>query len=292
MSLLHHYSLQISIHAPHTRSDATLGSAIHSRSFQSTLLIRGATNGRRLHSPKDWVFQSTLLIRGATHQGELVSRAMKFQSTLLIRGATCSGVSTRHRGGHFNPRSSYEERLVRHWPYPISNDYFNPRSSYEERPLRRLPQTRDAISIHAPHTRSDPRHLSLASRTAPISIHAPHTRSDLPTTPFVRSQTDFNPRSSYEERPHSPCRTCRLFPISIHAPHTRSDTMLLKVISIINISIHAPHTRSDPFPILPMPLLYPFQSTLLIRGATAFDATVRHLPVFQSTLLIRGATTR
>ena len=57
------------------------------------------------------------------------------------------------------------------------------------------------ISIHAPHTRSDPVAIRIAGIAFPISIHAPHTRSD-----------------PAEDRGRDAERR-----ISIHAPHTRSD---------------------------------------------------------------------
>ena len=56
-----------------------------------------------------------------------------------------------------------------------------------------------------------------------ISIHAPHTRSDPAVRLKIPFPADFNPRSSYEERP------------------------------IVG---------------MPVPVALPFQSTLLIRGAT------------------------
>ena len=102
---------------------------------------------------------------------------------------------------------------------------------------------------------------------------------------------DFNPRSSCEERPrHSRLdNTRKIFQstllmrgatvdglregqsrrISIHAPHARSDACHHAVDVREKISIHAPHARSDCHfsPILRRITI--FQSTLLMRGATA-----------------------
>ena len=78
----------ISIHAPHARSDpGTIGRAIVSSLFQSTLLMRGATisGARQKYFPQ---FQSTLLMRGATVQLLCADCHNRFQSTLLMRGAT------------------------------------------------------------------------------------------------------------------------------------------------------------------------------------------------------------
>ena len=102
----------ISIHAPHARSDFILITLYHVvidfnprssceerlfrshrttmiTTFQSTLLMRGATCGKTFVAEKPNQFQSTLLMRGAT-----IARCLNlldiilFQSTLLMRGAT------------------------------------------------------------------------------------------------------------------------------------------------------------------------------------------------------------
>ena len=79
-------------------------------------------------------------------------------------------------------------------------------------------------------------------------------------------------------------------PISIHAPHARSDprdSVICRTGSLI--SIHAPHARSDTS-VASAIAAVEFQSTLLMRGATAqMDARITEIK-FQSTLLMRGAT--
>ena len=146
-----------------------------------------------------------------------------------------------------------------------------------------------------------------------ISIHAPHARSDQAGDNGIF------------------CR-CR---ISIHAPHARSDRLRPRIQFICRISIHAPHARSDrrvDDGVRRITYFNPrssceerlqkfkrhcvrtiFQSTLLMRGATAehqgmlsVHAISIHAPharsdrgcdlmdlqelQFQSTLLMRGAT--
>ena len=147
------------------------------------------------------------------------------------------------------------------------------------------------ISIHAPHTRSD---ITLArDGTATfISIHAPHTRSDFHLLHVSHSETDFNPRPSYEERR----RGTRLAPgkkISIHAPHTRSDVCCRGDFHRYEISIHAPHTRSDGRHNSCRSVIHKFQSTPLIRGATAVGSFIEtrtiisiHAPHTRSDLTI------
>ena len=103
-----------------------------------------------------------------------------------------------------------------------------------------------------------------------ISIHAPHARSDLKgfchrgghiafqSTLLMRGATrsscdcssypsDFNPRSSCEERPNTTIEM-NACSISIHAPHARSDCRFFRQSARREISIHAPHARSDAIP--------------------------------------------
>ncbi len=59
-----------------------------------------------------------------------------------------------------------------------SSSNFNPRPSYEERPEQELCEMMDAISIHAPHTRSDlRRHVCQARRVG------------FQSTPLIRGAT-------------------------------------------------------------------------------------------------------
>ncbi len=99
-------------------------------------------------------FQSTLLMRGATNSTARQLTDAEFQSTLLMRGAT-STTPIWHGRRDFNPRSSCEERrdINARW-IPLLD--FNPRSSCEERPAQATSTLKNAvISIHAPHARSD-----------------------------------------------------------------------------------------------------------------------------------------
>ena len=197
-----HIKKQISIHAPHARSDIKIGAdssglrkisihAPHARSdlppttfqascrFQSTLLMRGATplvdarlanRGISIHAPHA---RSDLMT--AKNMSLLI-----FQSTLLMRGATQRASRARYRVINFNPRSSCEERRPSPAP-PTSSSHFNPRSSCEERhvPL--------SSSITANQFQSTLLMRGATSwqlercRQGLISIHAPHARSDCVT---------------------------------------------------------------------------------------------------------------
>ena len=173
-----------------------------------------------------------------------------------------------------------------------SQQNFNPRSSCEERHNSvRVERQAVDISIHAPHARSD---LDTSSKALPptefqstllmrgatsefrfspdatrlISIHAPHARSDGPAGHLrCRSQQNFNPRSSCEER---------LRPDITHKLKIKFQSTLL-----MRGATRA-YRQSRPKHI--------FQSTLLMRGATTSNSYAQLAMGFQSTLLMRGAT--
>ena len=128
----------------------------------------------------------------------------------------------------------------------------------------------------------------------------------------LSSRSDFNPRSSCEERrTHGRGRYWR-DQISIHAPHARSDLRRDFPVAARHISIHAPHARSDFVSVKYSSNIKEFQSTLLMRGATRPrippGSSLNFNPrssceerrsvviggqqkaLFQSTLLMRGAT--
>ena len=125
-------SCQISIHAPHARSDDITRSSINDYiQFQSTLLMRGATLALSPAVPAD-VFQSTLLMRGAT----LAIRHVVLFREISIHAPHARSDTVwicRSSGStYFNPRSSCEERHHAMRIF-VSLSYFNPRSSCEER---------------------------------------------------------------------------------------------------------------------------------------------------------------
>ena len=146
----------ISIHAPHARSDQ-LGAD------QADLLIS---------------FQSTLLMRGAT--GQRIRSAAQEQISIHAPHARSDALTRRYYASpsYFNPRSSCEERLQHMQGYIKYQADFNPRSSCEERhchPIHR-PQ------MHHFNPRSSCEERRVKSRNGMlsfcISIHAPHARSD------------------------------------------------------------------------------------------------------------------
>ena len=169
------------------------------------------------------IFQSTLLMRGATpRRPRPTEKIYLFQSTLLMRGATILAF------------------LLIQW------------SRFQSTLLMR-------------GATSCPQHLHAISSA--ISIHAPHARSDATPSTTSTARRYFNPRSSCEERPG-----CRLATttstISIHAPHARSDTALdigphTEPIFQSTLLMRGATVRS-----WMAPARLRFQSTLLMRGAT------------------------
>ena len=330
-----HIKKQISIHAPHARSDIKIGAdssglrkisihAPHARSdlppttfqascrFQSTLLMRGATplvdarlanRGISIHAPHA---RSDLMT--AKNMSLLI-----FQSTLLMRGATQRASRARYRVINFNPRSSCEERpgerkigddvigISIHAPHARSDEFMKKMTflemEFQSTLLMRGATTTipkyvtaiqfqstllmrgatpegiggddgRAISIHAPHARSDSAGQAQNIARTAISIHAPHARSDAAGDCTAQKTGYFNPRSSCEERQRTGPHEAARYAISIHAPHARSDEMM--------------QSRKQ--------MICEFQSTLLMRGATTASTVSNTASQFQSTLLMRGAT--
>ena len=102
--------------------------------FQSTLLMRGATTRSRLHL-RNCVFQSTLLMRGATSCTVLYRAVtVRFQSTLLMRGATVPPARLMTRW-HISIHAPHARSDMRTLIALSTRSYFNPRSSCEERLL-------------------------------------------------------------------------------------------------------------------------------------------------------------
>ena len=186
--------------------------------------MRGATAYASASRNEEEVFQSTLLMRGATQEIRVDNGLIKFQSTLLMRGATTSTVRYRTFCKTFQ-----STLLMRGATYYASHGAW-----------------RDAISIHAPHARSD-HGFHGAHLCDLISIHAPHARSDVmplwngngtvfQSTLLMRGATERQKRRAEEARKfqstllmrgatrNAGSEASRAPQISIHAPHARSDT--------------------------------------------------------------------
>ena len=145
----------ISIHAPHARSDRA------TRAASSSILHfnpRSSCEERPVPSAS-----RTLLYRISIHaphaRSDGPSRRGRISSTHFNPRSSCeerrlTGAFPANRGD-FNPRSSCEERRGRLVKWHRRGRYFNPRSSCEERHNWLATTPEGQISIHAPHARSD-----------------------------------------------------------------------------------------------------------------------------------------
>ena len=326
---------RISIHAPHARSDSPKSA---SGARRENFNPRSSCEERRRAfslSAESLVFQSTLLMRGATQAFQTSLQCMTLcQSTLLMRGATLlDEMLARRPAAHFNPRSSCEERHAGpgtgRAPQGFQSTLLMRGATFAAiHPL--LPF---GISIHAPHARSDASALDASTATADfnprssceerleslffssvailISIHAPHARSDLFVDKADVGLLDFNPRSSCEERREQPF-LARPQEISIHAPHARSDEELtpgefrlldfnprssceerLSVTPIFSPPINfnprsSCEERRSPLQPIRRPAYFNPRSSCEERRRG--DIWLGEIRRFQSTLLMRGAT--
>ena len=191
----------ISIHALHARSDGLSAILLpHIPHFNPRSSCEERQVAEKAVAPH-YTFQSTLLMRGATTDTPITTMIGKtFQSTLLMRGATASSQSSAVGGLNFNPRSSCEERPPRGLHYLAFLQYFNPRSSCEERlDIIRQRESQGTISIHAPHARSDP---GFAGGRRQLYNFNPRSSCEERRGRewYPHGVRDFNPRSSCEER--------------------------------------------------------------------------------------------
>ena len=190
----------------------------------------------------------------------------------------------------FNPRSPYGERLAVDWEY---SNYTGFQSTL---PIRRATLHARVVGVKKRFQSTLPIRrattpCSLRTAFRSISIHAPHTESDPHSENQVKRESYFNPRSPYGERLLLISTFSGGYRISIHAPHTESDVELGSRSGIaLVISIHAPHTESDNLQLSDLAVPGRFQSTLPIRRATTISIYGQPIRGFQSTLPIRRAT--
>ena len=81
----------------------------------------------------------------------------------------------------------------------------------------------DAISIHAPHARSDPTLNAINSGNLPFQSTLLMRGATRRPIRVHKLERNFNPRSSCEERLAMVASSSQAAEISIHAPHARSD---------------------------------------------------------------------
>ena len=266
----------ISIHALHARSDGLSAILLpHIPHFNPRSSCEERQVAEKAVAPH-YTFQSTLLMRGATTDTPITTMIGKtFQSTLLMRGATASSQSSAVGGLNFNPRSSCEERPPRGLHYLAFLQYFNPRSSCEERrykaaslryscyfnPRSSCEERPDQCRVRHKSYYFNPRssceeRLDHAGDTVDhvsISIHAPHARSDAfklnDVKAFLQFQSTLLMRGA----------TSMMYVSPRYAAF--QSTLLMRGATTIGAAKASPAIK--------------FQSTLLMRGATRYPYSRR-----------------
>ena len=145
------------------------------------------------------------------------------------------------------------------------------------------------VSIHAPHAGRDEQH-NKAVQMWRVSIHAPHAGRDADTSTALLPDRGFNPRAPCGARParRGLTRLAMTFQstrpmrgatghdisdeytteVSIHAPHAGRDTRAFSILlRSARFNPRAPCGARRVFRRAPL-LLYKFQSTRPMRGAT------------------------
>ena len=128
------------------------------------------------------LFQSTLPARGATSTAVGFRSQQRFQSTLPARGATFLRPPTAFSPNHFNPRSPHGERRA---SFTDTQSFTAFQSTLPARGATRLVAlilADGVISIHAPRTGSDVRHVS--------SVVSPQFQSTLPARGATQAYRD------------------------------------------------------------------------------------------------------
>ena len=124
-----------------------------------------------------------------------------------------------------------------------------------------------------------------------ISIHAPHARSDACRFCSSAFASNFNPRSSCEERRLPPLAKSSY---SYFNPRSSCEERLwYRCPSLVARNFNPRSSCEERLNnLVRQPFCSIFQSTLLMRGATSAASKISAAVGFQSTLLMRGATCR
>ncbi len=195
-----HGLVPISIHAPHARSDLACDPP---EQDCPNFNPRSSCEERRHHRGRQAASERiSIHAPHARSDATTLQRSRKnilFQSTLLMRGATGRDSRCCPRNAYFNPRSSCEERPVQTMQTKRHTIFQSTLLMRGATAILHVLFTRQDISIHAPHARSDNR-----SRFMPATIAYFNPRSSCEERLILSSDvfltSDFNPRSSCEER--------------------------------------------------------------------------------------------
>ena len=240
-------TVNISIHAPRTGSDATL---------EVTTKPIFHFNPRSPHGER-------LISTSASYS------IVAFQSTLPARGATDKMFAAFERGFDISihaPRTGSDVQRKRESGARFDISIHAPRTGSDAVNCCKFSVMSRFQSTLPARGATLRRRSNLFAQV--ISIHAPRTGSDVVPSCDTSTISYFNPRSPHGERLFNFVKTYLTIPISIHAPRTGSDFRYEGVMSVnekfqstlpargatrgerlrgrrAHISIHAPRTGSD-----------------------------------------------
>ena len=240
-------ALGISIHAPHAGRDGKYRLISgHSRIFQSTRPMRGATVQRKHFACANYISIH------APHAGR--------DNTMPYKGTDAEKISIHapHAGRDCLP-----------YPSPFRCVDFNPRAPCGARRRCACRANRATRFQSTRPMRGATSAGGCEHGEHDISIHAPHAgRDESRRFRYVRDR-HFNPRAPCGARQRIPLESLPCTNISIHAPHAgRDQKRRQKPGKKKLISIHAPHAGRDgraKWYTIPKSV---FQSTRPMRGAT------------------------
>ena len=219
--------------------------------------IRGVARHISIHAPHA---RSDFVVSDVRRWMRISIHAPHARSDLRFAGTLITNY-------HFNPRSSCEERRIL-FGHHGDHKKFQSTLLMRGATWQSLQTAQSKIFQSTLLMRGATQQHGATAEGRRISIHAPHARSDIFGSILIILSTNFNPRSSCEERPigaakASPAikfqstllmrgatinllKEVQQLSISIHAPHARSDLRdAVKMVIADAISIHAPHARSD-----------------------------------------------
>ena len=170
--------VRISIHAPHTGRDDTLGTYDDAGSDFNPRAPYGARLSRRNKQRISSRFQSTRPIRGATHAASyLCQRTGNFNPRAPYGARLCPGCRKHNTRYNFNPRAPYGARpTIRTTALVRFN--FNPRAPYGARLFNERKVFKAIVFQSTRPIRGATRGFAIWSQVLKISIHAPHTGRD------------------------------------------------------------------------------------------------------------------
>ena len=281
-----------------------------SKSFQSTLPLRGATLNSVVNRPS-LIFQSTLPLRGATQARTWNETAyLRFQSTLPLRGATQNRLPARPHVGisihtplagsdacrractawdwNFNPHSPCgERRSIYIKGYGIQN--FNPHSPCGERPVSRSAPVTSALFQSTLPLRGATSCAACGSKLAWVFQSTLPLRGATSGRLVLRSVFQFQSTLPLRGATYIQHLKCCQAEISIHTPLAGSDRPCsYSTGNHTNFNPHSPCGERRAGAAQDHQRVISIHTPL--AGSDVMRSGAVHSVEFQSTLPLRGAT--